>query len=148
MKKCKYFEIDEIVCPHIFAEYGEKAWNFVPMWMADTLDTLREHFNAPITVNNYKWGGDLSQRGIRCIKCRLVKERLAEGKPYASTHYTFQAIDFNVKGWDAKNVYNEILKHQDKFKYIKRMENIEYTPTWTHIDNKDVGKSSIYIFNP
>lgn len=148
MKKCKYFEIYEIVCPHIYKEYGETAWQFVPTWMAETLDLLREHFNAPITINNYHWNGDLTQRGIRCIECRLVKERLAEGRPYASTHYTFQAIDFNVKGWNSNDVYKEILKYQKKFKHIKRMENKEYTPTWTHIDNKDVGKKEIYIFNP
>lgn len=148
MKKCKYFEIYEIVCPHIYKKYGEAAWDFVPAWMAETLDALREHFKAPITVNDYKWGGNLSQRGIRCIECRLVQERLKEGKPYASTHYTFQAIDFNVKGWNSDKVYKEILKYQKKFPHIKRMENKEYTTTWTHIDNKDVGKREIYIFNP
>ena len=89
-----------------------------------------------------------NKSSIRCIECRLVKERLEEGRPYASTHYTFQALDINVKGWSAKDVYEEILKNQNKFKYIKRMENIVYTPTWTHIDNKDVGKTGIYIFNP
>lgn len=148
MKKCKYFSIEEIVCPHIYKQYGEQAWMFVPTWMRETLDLLREHFNAPITVNNYKWGGNLTQRGIRCIECRLVKERLEEGRPYASTHYTFQALDINIKGWSAKDVYEEILKNQKKFKHIKRMENIAYTPTWTHIDNKDIGKPNIYIFNP
>ena len=62
MQKCKYFTIEEIVCPHIFKQYGEKAWIFVPTWMRETLDLLREHFNAPITINNYKWGGNLTQR--------------------------------------------------------------------------------------
>lgn len=148
MKKCKYFKIYELVCNHIYEEYGEKAWIFVPTWMIETLDALREHFNAPIIVNTYHSGGDLRQRGVRCIKCRLVKERLEEGKPYASTHYTFQAIDLNVKGWSPKNVYKEILKNRKKFPHIKRMEDISYTPTWTHIDNKDVGKKEIYIFKP
>ena len=148
MKKCKHFEIYEIVCPHIYEEYGEQAWQFVPQWMAETLDKLREFFNAPITINNYHWGGNLSQRGIRCIKCRLVQDRLKTGAIYASPHYTFQALDFNVKGMTAKEVYQTILDNQKEFKHIKRMENIEYTPSWTHIDTKPTGQNKIYIFNP
>ena len=146
--KSKYFKIQELVSKAVYEKYGEKSWEFIDERLIKTLDLLREHFNAPITINNYKWGGNLTQRGIRCIECRLVKERLEEGRPYASTHYTFQALDINVKGWSAKDVYEEILKNQKKFKHIKRMENIAYTPTWTHIDNKDVGKTGIYIFNP
>ena len=146
--KSKYFKIQELVSKAVYEKYGEKSWEFIDERLIKTLDLLREHFNAPITINNYKWGGNLTQRGIRCIECRLVKERLEEGRPYASTHYTFQALDINVKGWSAKDVYEEILKNQKKFKHIKRMENIAYTPTWTHIDNKDVGKPNIYIFNP
>ena len=148
MKKCKYFEIYEIVCPHIYKEYGEFTWNLIPNWMKITLDALREHFNKPITVNNYHWNGNLTQRGVRCIKCKLVQDRLKSGEVYASAHYTFQAFDFSIKGLSSQEIYDEILKNQHKFPYIRRMENISYTPTWVHVDNKPTNKKEIHVFIP
>ena len=28
MYKCKYFKIQELVCPHVYEKYGDKSWEF------------------------------------------------------------------------------------------------------------------------
>lgn len=148
MKRSKYFDLQELVCPHIYNQYGEYAWNLIPQWLITTMDNIREHFNKPVYINNYKWNGGNSQRTIRCPKCELYSDHLKSGKLYMSAHVLFQAVDFNIKGMTSKEIVDEIIKHQDKFPYIKRIENTNYTPTWVHIDTRDHGGEGIKIFKP
>ena len=48
---------------------------FIDTKLIKVLDQLREHFNRPITVNNWMWGGNLEQRGLRANLDELVKNK-------------------------------------------------------------------------
>lgn len=139
--KSKYFKLQELVSQEVYNKYGELAWQFIDERLIITLDELREHFNKPITINNWLWGGTLEQRGLRANKDPLVANKKGY---YISQHVLGRAVDLNVKGLTAQEVYNEILRNKDKFKYLKRMENIKDTPTWTHIDCANVDEFKIF----
>lgn len=140
----KYFKIEELVSKKVYKKYGENAWQFIDPRLIKVIDLLREHFNKPITVNNWLWGGQLEQRGLRTNLDELVKSKTEKGTLYISQHILGKAIDFNVKGLSSQEVYNEILKNKEKFYLISRIENIEKTPTWCHIDVANIDKFTIF----
>lgn len=148
IKKCKHFNIKELVSRPVYEKYGDRAWIFIDDDIKDFLDTVREHFNRPITVNNWGFGGDLQQRGLRANTDSLVKDKTLKNQIYLSAHNLGRAIDFNVKGLTPKQVYNDILKNENKFKMIKRIEHIDSTPTWVHVDTIEHNDNGIYIFKP
>lgn len=71
----KYFDIEELVCKHVFKKHGEYAWEFFDERLLETLLTIREKIGMPIYVNNWQVGGNLTQRGLRCNMCQLVREK-------------------------------------------------------------------------
>lgn len=139
--KSKYFKIQELVSEAVYKKYGEKSWEFIDTRLIKVLDLLREHFNSPITVNDWYFGGKLQQRGLRANKDEIVKNK---SDYYISQHCLGKAADFNVKGMTAKEVFEEILKNKDKFYLISRIENIKDTPTWTHVDVANVDEFKIF----
>ena len=137
----KYFKIQELVSEAVYKKYGDKSWEFIDTRLIKVLDLLREHFNRPITVNNWLWGGNLQQRGLRANKDELVANKKDY---YISQHCLGKAVDFNIKGLSAQEVYEEILKNRDKFYLISRIENIKDTPTWVHIDVANIDGFKIF----
>lgn len=124
------FNIKELICKHCYDKFGETSWQFISTEMLSVLYTLRyEIFNAPITINNWHKGGSLSQRGLRCNMCALVKDKTSV---YVSAHCLGKAIDFNVQGINSSEVFDIIKQNINKFKYPIRLE--KDTDGWTHID--------------
>lgn len=139
--KSKYFKIQELVSEAVYKKYGDKSWEFIDTKLIKVLDLLREHFNRPITVNNWCFGGNLQQRGLRANKDELVANKKDY---YISQHCLGKAVDFNVKGMTAQEVYEEIVANKDKFYLISRIENIKDTPTWVHIDCANIDGFKIF----
>ena len=139
--KSKYFKIQELVSENVYKKYGEKAWEFIDTRLIKVLDLLREHFGKPVTINNWCFGGTLHQRGLRANKDEIVTSKKDY---YISQHCLGKAVDFNVKGLSAQEVYQEILDNKDKFYLISRIENIKDTPTWVHIDIANVDEFKIF----
>lgn len=141
--KSRYFTIEELVSDNVYRKYGDKSWEFIDIRLIETIDKLREVFNKPITINNWKWGGSLKQRGLRANKDEIVANKKDY---YISQHCLGKAVDFNVKGLSSKEVYDFILENKDKFPYITRIEDINKTPTWVHIDLSNTSSDDIIIF--
>lgn len=139
--KSKYFRIEELVSPELYKEKGEMCWQFIDKGLIQTIDSLREFFDAPITVNNWLYGGNLKQRGLRANKDKIVMDKK---NYYVSQHCLGKAVDINIKGYTVKEVYDKIVKHSNKFPYLTRIENINKTPTWVHIDCANVDNFTIF----
>ena len=125
-------------------EYLPQSWidqydGMAPLAMDEriliSIDSLRDFFGVPITINNYSKG--LSYRGLRTPICPQYKPN--------SQHSFGRAIDFDVQGMDAENVRQTILKNQSKFPLISRME---IGTEWVHIDCANTGSSLITMVNP
>ena len=126
----KYFKIQELVCPHCYEKFGDDSWQFLNTEILSTLYVLRFLiFKRPITINTWHANGCLSQRGLRCNMCELVKNKTYI---YLSAHTQGNAFDFNVEGYTTEQVYEHIRKNINLFEYPIRMEITE--GNWNHID--------------
>lgn len=134
-----YFKIEELVCPHVYNRFGESAWEFLDKDLLDVLLFIRETLNRPIYVNNWKWGGDKSQRGLRCNCDPLVKEKTYLEKPYLSAHIFGKGVDFNVQGMTAEEVRKWIADYQV---YLPCKLRCEESVNWVHIDTLSYGMSA------
>lgn len=124
------FNIKELVCQHCYNKFGDNAWQFLSTELLSTLYILRYIiFNKPITINNWATGGSLSQRGLRCNLCQIVRDK---NDVYISAHCLGNAIDFNVKDVDIEQCKQLIRQNTDKFEYPIRLES--NTDTWIHVD--------------
>lgn len=124
-----YFNIKELVCPHVHQKYGETAWMFLSTQLLHTLLIIRtEILNKPMVVNN---GSNWTQRGMRCNMCQIVKDKKS---PYLSAHVTGNAVDFNCNGITAEEIRKSIAEHKDKLPYSIRLEK---DVNWVHVDVYD-----------
>ena len=140
--KAKYFTLFELVCPHVLAKYKERAWMFLDSRLILNLDTIRERIGKPIYVNR----DGLTQRGLRCPQCQIVRDKFEAGVLYMSAHTMGKAVDFDVEGMTAEEVRGWLAEHGSYLPYPIRVEN---DVNWLHMDvfpNRDNEK--IYFFNP
>ncbi|MGL5023737.1 MAG: hypothetical protein ACRC5S_10565 [Cetobacterium sp.] len=147
MYRCKYFKIQELVCPHVYKKYGDKAWEFFNEDFLKDLDTVREVLGVPIIINNWHIKGQYKESGNRCPFCSIVAKKIANKELNMSMHNLCQAFDLKPKGLEIKKAIDMIMDNVHRFKVIKRIENPDHTPTWLHIDTKGHHKG-IKIFNP
>ena len=138
-----YFDIRELVCPHIYDKFREYAWQFFDPRLLDTLLVIREAINLPIYVNNYDSGGSFDERGIRCNCCAIPKEKTRLEKLYMSAHCQGMAVDFDVKGMTAQEVRDWLKANQILLPYPIRCE---LDVNWVHIDVRSDGYRQITWF--
>ena len=133
------FNVKELVCPHTYDRFKENSWQFLNTELLETLLVLRfEIFNVGITVNT----STLTQRGLRCNICQLVKEKTMKNINYLSSHCTGSGVDVDFAGYTAEKAREHIRKNADKFPYPIRLEK---NVTWVHIDiyNDGSGKKIV-----
>lgn len=139
-----YFDLEELVCPHVFKKYGNTAWQFFDSRLLITIDKIRERIGKPVFINDWNEGGKLDERGFRCIQCDTVNRAIAENKLYVSPHMTGQAVDFDVQGLLAEEVRQWIIKNQNLWPYPIRLE---AGVSWIHVDTRDAEQGKVYLFN-
>lgn len=139
----KYFGIKELVCKHIYERHESAAWTFFDPRLLETILFIRENIGLPIYVNNWSRGGSLSQRGLRCNLCQLVKDKTDSDKLYMSAHSQGMGIDFDINGMSAKQVRNWIKEHQEELPHPIR---VEEDVNWVHIDVRSDGKKKLTWF--
>lgn len=142
-KISKYFDVRELVCPHVYNTFGQYSWTFLDDRLLETLLVIREALGRPITVNNWHTGGALSQRGLRCNVCRLVKEKTDMEKVYLTAHTQGTGIDFDVQGMSAQSVREWLLHNQD---LLPRPIRLEAGVTWVHLDLRNDGSEGGVIY--
>ena len=133
-----FFRIEEFVCPDVYNRFGEAAWDFLDSEILDVILFIRVGTGLPMYINNWVWGGDKTQRGLRCNVCRIVREQSNLEKPYLSAHLLGKGIDFNVKGLTAQEVRDWLRLNQILLPYPIRVES---DVTWVHIDVLEYGQS-------
>jgi len=139
------FRIEELVSSHLFQLLGDNAWKLFDKGFLEDVDKFvtdikRDLGVKSVTVNNWLWNGKFSQSGFR--------EQNSSTGVTKSTHKMGMALDLKFNGCTIREAYNYLLKNQSKYSRIHRVESLEFTPTWLHIDCRDVGKKEIHVFNP
>jgi len=139
-----YFSIDELVCEHVYNKYGAKAWMFFDTELLIMLDTIRDRIGKPIYVNDWMVHGKYSQRGLRCLKCEIVQDKIMSNEMYMSAHCLGKAANFDVEGLLAEEVRQWIVKNANWWPYHIRLE---ANVNWVHLDVYDQSENKVYIFN-
>jgi len=146
----EYFCVEEFVSKAVFDKYGEKSWQFISPRLLHTMLVIRKELKKSITINNWKWGGKFSQRGLRENTCPMVMNKNRLGKTYLSAHVTGNAVDFDVKGMEAMDVRIWLAGNPDKLPYKIRLENEMKGKqiNWVHLDTYSLPKNpKVYLFN-
>ena len=139
----KYFHIKELVCPHAYSGWGEKAWMFLTTEALYTLLVLRTLILKVPLVCNTK---TLTQRGLRCNLCEIVKDKTAKNVLYLSAHINGTGWDLTSPKMSAEEMRNKIMQHADLLPYPVR---IEKHVNWLHIDCYVIGNPrKVTFFNP
>jgi len=134
MKISKHFELQELVPPSIFQTFGLTAIQFIRPEILAVLDLLREKVGKPVIVNNWHTGGQYKESGYRIPHTKT-------GARY-SMHKLGIAADVKVNGMTPMQVLAVILADHDEFKAagMTTYENPAFTPTWLHIDCRQVAR--------
>lgn len=140
--KAKHFELHEFVCDHILYKYSSTAWQFIDPRLIITMDWIREETGRKIFVNNYAWGGNQKQSGVRCNLCGLQLARALNAELYMSAHPQGQACDFTIRSMSAIEARKWITEHEKELPYPIRLEK---KVDWVHLDVRDTGQK-IYLF--
>lgn len=140
--KCKNFSIEELVPENLMVLKEDILWELFDEDVLRFADWLKDFCKgAPITINDWEWGGNYSQSGIRTKDSQYYSE--------GSMHSLGKALDLKVKGYTAEGLRNALRAYEEEVApvpYITRIE--EGTVGWLHVDTKETGVDGIYYFNP
>lgn len=142
-----YFKIEELVDETVYNTYGESAWRFFDVRLLDTLLFIRLELNKSMTINNWKWGGQFSQRGLRTNISPLVKSKTGL---YLSAHLRGGAVDFDVKDMSAIEVREWLVSKSKQLPHKIRLENnMKGKPiSWVHLDvDYEAKNPKVYLFD-
>jgi len=133
----KHFNIKELVSRKTYEEYGTGAWRLFDPKVIEVIDWIRDQLNAPITVNNWCWGGNFENRGYRDENCTVGAVK--------SAHKQGMALDFDVKGMSSYEVRQWLFHNAEDLPHPIRCEE---GVNWVHIDTRAVSGKQIYFFKP
>ena len=174
IQKPKHFDLEELVCPHVYYRFGEMAWQFFDPRILELWDWVRDNL-GPVYINNWampQWINSpyvkfirekvkarkpiypseepvaptalFSQRGLRCNICNLAYAATRNGVIYVSPHFLGKAGDGDVQGKTAEQVRQWLRINALKIPYPIRLER---DVTWVHMDCEDTGQK-VFLFNP
>lgn len=131
----KFFDVRELVSPAVYEKHQTGAWRFFDPRLLETLLVLRRDIlRVPLVCNNWRSGGELTQRGLRENVCEIVRNKTAAGSLYLSAHTLGMAVDLSSPSMTAEEMRRSIKQHADALPYPVRIEKKEGAPTWLHID--------------
>lgn len=124
----KYFNIKELVCPHVYEKFGERAWIFLDTMALRLLLVLRcDILKVPLVCNTKT----LTQQGLRCNRCEIVRYKTSS---YLSAHVTGKGFDLSSPAMSAEEMRLKIAENVDLLPCKVR---IEQDVNWLHIDVYD-----------
>lgn len=133
------FYLDEFIDPSTYISRGEKSIQLIDMRIVYACQYIRDHLGA-ITVNNWAKGGQFKESGLRSPFTKT-------GAKF-SQHKYGRAADIKVAGKTPAEVHAFIKANEQFFierQWITTMEELEDTPTWTHIDCRFTGLDHLLI---
>lgn len=141
---CPNISVKEIVCPHVYAKWGDKAIRFIRPELREVLNVIRNQIlKCPITINNKTY----TQRGLRCNCCQLVADKTKVGKVYLSAHNLGAGCDFSCTKYTVQQIHDLIKKNANLLPCKVRLESPIDAPTWVHVDVITEGQSDkVYVF--
>ena len=149
-KVSENFMLQELIHPDIYKHpaIGDRAIDFIHSGIPFTLEALKKNLSREladdvkeiVTVNDWMFGGKYVDSGLRLPNSKV-------GAPL-SAHRFGTAVDCKFKYHTAEQAYYHILNNQDKYPFISRVEGVDHTPTWLHVECTEHREGDVQIFNP
>lgn len=133
-----FFKLEEFVPRDIFQSLGGRAWVLMDARILAIMDRIRNRYDKPITINNWRDTGPFEFRGFRPPNCMV-------GAPF-SQHRFGRAVDFDVQGMTAEEVRADIKANAQHMDFNPIMV-VELGTNWVHIDIRNT-KDPIHWINP
>lgn len=139
MQISKDFDIREFVPPQIWELFGRSSVWFIRPEVVRLAQFYRDFFDAPVTVNDWHYGGDYTERGFRMPN--------TDTGASLSQHKFGCAFDCTVDGLTADEVREEILANEQTFMDagLTTLESGKFAPTWVHSDIRNARQNKILI---
>jgi hypothetical protein len=125
MYKPKHFTIEELVPPQLLDLVEEDvAWKMFDEELLRAIDWVKETYspNDPVTINNWKWGGNFTQSGLRTKDWEHYNPK--------STHPYGEAVDMKFKNITAEDIRQDLKERGKDVPYITECEE---DVSWLHI---------------
>lgn len=120
-----FFNIEELVCDHTYAKWGERSWQFLDTdYLHCLLVIRRDIIRLPMWCNS----SSAHQRGLRCNRCQLVREK---SSVYLSPHCLGKGGDHTITGMTAEDARRKIKENAHLLPCPIRME---ANASWLHFD--------------
>lgn len=125
-----WFDVRELVCPHVWGRFGESSWQFLDTSFLDVLLMLRRDvLGVAMYCNTWKDGGGFSQRGFRCNRCDMVR---GKSGVYVSAHCLGKAGDFSLGGGMSAEAARGLIKGASGL--FGCNVRVEGGVSWLHVD--------------
>lgn len=140
----KYFKVYELVDKTVYTKYKDNSVRFLDNRLLITLDVIRDILGVPMVINDWYWGGNNQQRGLRTNICPIVKSK--GNALYLSNHCFGRAFDAVSAKMTAEEMRIKIARNSHKLPYPIRMEQ---GVSWLHVDlNQLENQPKVIFFNP
>lgn len=155
--KLKHFITEEFVSPEAYAIHGDKALNMIDKELLLFIENFHpfcaKHFGGKVSIviNNWVWGGEFSQRGLRDLDYYIAKlqKKLKRAPTFAeavqyynksrSQHKFGRGLDFDVYvdgvRIDPAIIRQLIIDNRHLF-WIDAISFIEDGVNWVHVDTR------------
>jgi hypothetical protein len=123
----KHFNSYEVVSPEVFNSMEEwRIWLLFDPRILWTADMVRDLYDRPMTVNNWKNGGQFTLRGWRPGDINLVEGVKVDQHKYG------RALDWDISGVPAADFVQDVINNpnQREFQFITALE----IANWNHVD--------------
>lgn len=153
----KNFSVKEFVSPETYSLHGEKAITMIDKELLLFIENFHpfcaKHFEGKISIviNNWSWGGEFSQRGLRDFQYYLnkltyklkrtptVKEAADYYNKSRSQHKFGRALDFDVYlhgvRINPEEIRQLIIDNRHLY-WIQAISFIEDGVNWVHVDTR------------
>ena len=147
----EYFKIQELVSRDTYNARGEKAWQLFDYRALVTLEWLRKNLGS-CTVNNWLWGGDFSESGLRTYEFYMQQgfnraqayEKISKSHSQHKYGRAFDCKFSNISAEDARQWIKDNW-HKSGFDWAITLEE---GVSWLHFDVRNQKENKVYSFHP
>ena len=137
----KNFYLDEFVDPTTYGRFGANSRWFVDTRIVAGVQFMRDKM-GPLTINDWANGGRFRLSGLRpfetSIGSKWSQHKYKNGADIKSAKYSPDELHEFLKA-------NEDLYIQNQ--WVTTIEKLQFTPTWTHVDNRNTGLDKFLFVN-
>lgn len=135
--KLNNFAVHELVPPETYDKFGDRGIRYIDPRLIGTLNAIRDYVNAPMTINDYRFGGSRVSSGLRLPGSKY--HSLYSAHSYGMAFDAVGDFDYEALRKDIIEKGEELLPHPVR---------LEMDINWLHVDVMNASDKFVITFNP